>query len=588
MLMEKQTQTCQHCSAGFVIDEQDRAFMAGMRVPSPTFCPPCRLRRRLSWINIRKLYNRTSSDSGKSLISMYSADKPFRVVEDKDWWGDTYDMADYSAPYDFSKSFFQQFRELIQRVPLPHLHRDYARMDNSEYCNAATGVKNCYLCMAIDECEDTYYSFTIEHVKNSADISFASESELCYECSDITTCYNVRYSTDCENCNDLTFCQDCTGCTSCIGCINLRNASYRIFNVQYSKEEYEKKLADFHLETREGVEALREQARSFILTQPHRRTRNKNNEHVSGDYIVRSKNVHDSYTVNNSEDCRYAQFLRASHVGAKNSDGHDWSLFGIGSQRMYEAAWCGLGCNTIRFSVWNYCFGCHSSQDLFGCIGLRKKKYCILNKQYTREEYDELVPRIIAHMNEQPYIDAQRRIYRYGEFFPSELSPFAYNETLAQDYLPLSKDDAQSVGFEWMECDDGGVSNALSWKELPGSIKEAPDSICQKPILCRAYDENPALALRHNCTRVFRYIPQEIAFYQKLNIPLPTYCHNSRHSMRMSKRSPLKTWDRTCMCALPNHSWHAPDTCAESFSTSYSPSRQELIYCEKCYSAVVY
>lgn len=526
---------------------------------------------------------------------MYSQDKPFRVVEDKDWWGDTYDMNEYGTPYDFSKSFFQQFKELMLRVPLPHLHRDYSRMDNSEYCNAATGVKNCYLCMAIDECEDTYYSFTIEHVKNSADISFASESELCYECTDITICYNARYSTDCETCNDIYFCQDCTGCTSCIGCTNLRNASYRIFNTQYTKEEYAQKLAGFNLETREGVEALRKQAYLFISTQPHRNTRNKNNEHVSGDYIIHSKNVYDSYTVNNSEDCRYAQFLRASRVGAKNSDGYDWSLFGIGSQRMYETAWCGLQCNTLRFSVWNYyahdldyCFGCHSSENLIGCIGLRKKSYCILNKQYTKEEYEELVPRIIAHMNEQPYTDARGRAYRYGEFFPSELSPFAYNETLAQDYLPLSKEDAKSAGFEWIEYGDDGASNALSWKELPGSIGEVSDSICQSPILCRAYDENPTLALQHNCTRVFRYIPQEIAFYRKLNIPLPTYCHNSRHFMRLNKRSPLQTWNRTCMCALPDHSWHTHSTCNEEFSTSYSPESPELIYCEKCYSAVVY
>ena len=29
---------------------------------------------------------------------------------------------------------------------------------------------------------------------------------------------------------------------------------------------------------------------------------------------------------------------------------------------------------------------------------LRNKSYCILNKQYTKEEYEELVPKIIEHM----------------------------------------------------------------------------------------------------------------------------------------------------------------------------------------------
>jgi hypothetical protein len=31
-------------------------------------------------------------------------------------------------------------------------------------------------------------------------------------------------------------------------------------------------------------------------------------------------------------------------------------------------------------------------------VGLHDKSYCILNKQYTKEEYEELVPKIIEKM----------------------------------------------------------------------------------------------------------------------------------------------------------------------------------------------
>ena len=36
----------------------------------------------------------------------------------------------------------------------------------------------------------------------------------------------------------------------------------------------------------------------------------------------------------------------------------------------------------------------------FGCVGFKHKQYCILNKQYTKEEYEKLVQKIIKQMND--------------------------------------------------------------------------------------------------------------------------------------------------------------------------------------------
>ena len=41
----------------------------------------------------------------------------------------------------------------------------------------------------------------------------------------------------------------------------------------------------------------------------------------------------------------------------------------------------------------------------------------------------------------------------WGEFFPSSLSPFGYNETVANDFFPLSKEEATKQGFKWKEKD---------------------------------------------------------------------------------------------------------------------------------------
>ena len=89
-----------------------------------------------------------------------------------------------------------------------------------------------------------------------------------------------------------------------------------------------------------------------------------------------------------------------------------------------------------------YCRNTSNSSFLFGCLGLRNKQYCILNKQYTKEEYEALVPKITEHM---------MKTGEWGEFFPSSLSPFGYNETVASEYFPLSKEEALKQGFNWSD-----------------------------------------------------------------------------------------------------------------------------------------
>ena len=39
----------------------------------------------------------------------------------------------------------------------------------------------------------------------------------------------------------------------------------------------------------------------------------------------------------------------------------------------------------------------------------------------------------------------------WGQYFPASLSPFAYNETVANDYFPLTKDEAHDHGFAWYD-----------------------------------------------------------------------------------------------------------------------------------------
>lgn len=211
----------------------------------------------------------------------------------------------------------------------------------------------------------------------------------------------------------------------------------------------------------------------------------------------------------------------------------------------------------------SYSTDSYNSENLFGCIGLSKYKYCILNKQYAKNSYNSLVKKIIAHMNEMPFTDRKGRIYRYGEFFPIELSPFAYNETVAQEYFPLSAEAAVKAGYQWVE-------KKKEAKKAEGDIRE-----CAHAFNCT-----------EQCTGVFRVISQERSFYQKMHISLPTLCPNCRHYQRLKKRNPLKLWHRRCDYKEEGH-FHGENPCPHEFKTSYSPERKDVVYSEECYLRVV-
>jgi len=41
-----------------------------------------------------------------------------------------------------------------------------------------------------------------------------------------------------------------------------------------------------------------------------------------------------------------------------------------------------------------------------------------------------------------------------GTFFPLANAPFAYNESLAMEFFPLTKEQAVSKGYTWKDAED--------------------------------------------------------------------------------------------------------------------------------------
>jgi hypothetical protein len=490
---------------------------------------------------------------------------------------DKWDPLSFGKEYDFSKPFFEQFRELKNKVPRAERVQQ-GDANGSSYCNRASYNKNCYLLIRANYNENSYNSYSIWDSRDSADCYNIHKSELLYDCVDCLDCYHIQYSQECRQCRDSYFLFDCRNCVECVGCAGLRNGQYSILNQSYTKEEYKKEIEKLNLNTRKGLEDFAIKFQEVLKNTIKESAIFTNCVNSSGNWLADCKNAKNSYQSRNIEDGKNLLTIIDS------KDVMDYSYWGRNCELIYETANCGYDCSRIRFvnESWDachdltYCDNCYASENLFGCIGIRKGSYCILNKQYTREEYEELVPKIIQQMNEMPYKDKGGRVYAFGEFFPPELSASAYNTTAAYEHFPLSEKEATERGLAWEEFKEKEHKPTIIWKDLPEKIADVKDDILNEIIMCRAYDEQGVEATKqHNCTKAFKIIKDELAFYRRMNIPLPQYCLNTRHFKRFEKRNPLKLFSRSCA------------KCGKKIETSYAPERPEIVYCEKCYQQEV-
>ncbi|MCR4328460.1 MAG: hypothetical protein NUV53_02970, partial [Patescibacteria group bacterium] len=569
-------QACQNCKTQFTIEPEDFDFYKKIDVPPPTFCPICRMQRRFSWRNERTLHRNTCAKTGKTIISGFAPDSGYLVYNRDFWWSDDWDPLEYGAEYDFSKPFFVQFQDLMKRTPQPAVFN--ARTTNCEYGNHVGELKNGYLVAASWGGENLAYVSRSNFCKDCQDTFGIFNCELCYELISSVKCYRTHFSQNCEACTDSMFLFDCKGCSNCIGCINLRNKSYYIFNTAYSKEEYAEKIKELQLHTAHGLEKMQRRFEELKEKQPHRYAIFTNCQNVTGDSVYGASNCKWCFDIEGAKDCKYLI------NGAKMEGVYDGYGVGIVSGLIYEAIDTGDQGERMCFDgiVWSstnvyYSYNCMNSENLFGCVGLRKKQNCILNKQYSKEEFEKLREKIIMHMQEVPYGGAKGRIYKYGEFFPAEISPFGYNETVAQEYFPLTEKEANEKGFSWRNSEARKYAITIKPEELAETITDIPDSIIDEVIGCAHKG-----TCNDGCPTAFRIVPQELRFYRQLHIPLPRLCPNCRHYARLAKRNPPRLWNRKCQCVLKNHR-HGEDNCHEEFETTYSPERKEVVYCEACY-----
>ncbi|OGJ70138.1 hypothetical protein A3G69_00055 [Candidatus Peribacteria bacterium RIFCSPLOWO2_12_FULL_53_10] len=511
----------------------------------------------MAHVNRCHLFRGKSTFTNKEIISLYPADRGLNIYENDIWWSDQWDPLEYGRDVNMNTPLFSQLTVLIKEAPHMALFND--QNENSPYVNTTGWAKNCNLCYGADYSQDCYYGEAIYYSRNSLDCLHGQNLERCYESIDCNDGYGLLFCQNCNNCNDSAFLYDCIGCRNCFGCVGLRHKEYCYFNEECGKEEYLRRKQQHFPLTSQGILAIKKQRRALEVKVPRMCFVGTNNESVSGDYLFNSKNSVHCFDSDSLQDCKHCSNMR------KAKDCYDVNYWGHSGELCYDCLAVGENASCILFSlfVWGgtenmfYCFECISCSDCFGCSGLRHKKYCILNKQYTKEEYEVRVDILIGKM---------QRDGEWGEFLPVTASLSAYNETLAHHFYPLTKKEVEKRGWLWRDVTDEipKVTKVIPAEQLPERIDAIPDDVLEWAIESET------------SRRPFRILKPELEFYRAFDLPIPRVHPDERLQERWLLRNPRKLWSRKC------------GNCEKGIETTYAPDRSEIVYCEECYLKEVY
>ena len=549
----------QHCEGKFEIVQEDIEFLKMLRAPAPNYCPTCRRIRRYVYMGLYQLFKVPCAAPGHNelMISILPEECPFPVYDYKYFTSDEFDPFIFGKKYDDSRSPLEQLFEMRKIFPMPSfLNRDPSCI-NSEYSNGGRNTKNGYYVFGCYGSEDIWYSSMAGKTKYAMDSHYIYKSDHVYGSLHSKNIYKSSFMYFSDSCTDSMFLFDCRNCDSCFGCVNLRNAKHCVWNKQLSKDEYENFLKSIYPLSRTELKKYEEQFWQLVKSLPINAPRNTSVENVSGVMLTNVLNSHDVTESDNSEHMRHVD------GGLTHQDSMD-ILFSGGSNLLYGTTNIGSSSSNVKFSISSkFCINCEfvfNSKNLnncFMCFGLQNKEYCVLNKQYSPEDYFALVDKIKSDMWNRG---------EYGDSFDLKFSAQAYNFSKAQISFPLTDNEIIKLGgyvAKDPESNSGDI-NLLSGDQIPDTIDEATDDILNHGIVCEATG------------RPFRITTSELAFYRSMKLPLPS----TYPGVRMNEKGSFIPMGIKYNVACAK--------CNKYIYSAFDPKDGYILFCTECYQQEVY
>lgn len=559
-------------------------------------CSNCSIRRLMMFRNETNIYRNKCNNCSKDCISIFTLESKEII-----YCLDCYDKADFSKNDNSTldiNTIEKDFQTLYKKTPKKAIINEDT--ENCDYANYVWLSKNVYLSfLTYSWSEDIFYSYYTVNSRDCIDCYNIRNCEKCYECTYTIESFNCYYSYNLVNSSDCYFSLSLQNCKNCLFSSNLINKEYYIYNKQYSKSEYKKILNWFKktLLSNNWLIKLKKDYENIKEKTIYKNVQKVNTQRCAWNFISNSKNSILSSSCNSVEDS-------VNVWGNIISDSVNliwwWNI-----QKSYNSCSVWYDCSNI-ISVFNTVnsnnvfnsMNIFYSNNILYSIWLKNKSFCILNKQYSKEEYTEKSAEILKKLKEN---------WLFWSFFSNEFNNIPYNDSAAMEYFPIQKlifpdkreeilnKDAYWIIFilepekflskaildlwweikinilwktfekevnipEWM--------NLIKTSELPDSNNDLSNEF-EKMLLSSAI-------ICDITWRPFRIMKYELDFYKKNNISIPRVHPKIRNIQRTKIINPKNLYLTNC------------DNCKKEVLASYSTKEKKVIYCEKCYDEKVY
>ncbi len=525
-------QLCKLTGKNFIISSEEENACLEFGIDLPQIVPEERIRKCLAFLPSTNFFKRYCDHTKKEIFSVYPANTFFPVYDFEYWKNKEFNAQSFFLDFDGSRTFLEQLQEIWQVVPRPAVVNE--SISDSTNIHNSINIKNSYWIFNSFNLQNCLYSTNLIESNNSLDCSQLYLCNNCYESVHCFECDNLYYSTQCVSSKNSWFLFNCNNCENCLCCVNLENKKYHVFNKPVSPEEFGKLKEKMGFYARPLLDLVKDRFQDFLqqFTLPH--LFSFNSKGSSGNYLRDCKKVIDSFECYYSKGLINCQSMLSSEnclesvycTGVKNSA---YAVGCANSKRIHSSVSC--------YSVENasYSLYCENSKNIFACVGLNNQEYCIFNKQYTKKEYQNIVSKIKKHLKENNL---------QGTFFPLGFSDYAYNLSLAEEVMPLTKITAQLMGFRWDETQEDASFSILNVKDLDYSVvySDPPEDL--RNLSWQEIKDSIYVCILSG--QPFTLTEAEFNFYQDHGLPAPNQCYKERLRERLSRITSPQMFQREC------------------------------------------
>ncbi|MDA1038207.1 MAG: hypothetical protein O2877_00785 [bacterium] len=546
--------TCELTGEKWMMDEEEIGWYKKFNVPPHPWSPLTRMKHLVGFWEVYQFWYVQHPGTGKRFLSATHPSTGIPVLPDEEWFDK--DFSTLNQEVDLQQSIFDQIRTLELRVPFPAL-RSIKKPENS-IAVMSCGDVNSYFVMACRS-KNSFYSTDVMDLEDSAEVSAGSAIQGSYHILQSHRIFNCRFLHGCYDCLNSMFLFDCRNCENCFGATNKRNKKYLWMNEQLSKEEWEKRFAEVDMRRRSQIETYKQDFSELMRKEAiWPENFNEKCTNVLGEYMV------------NAVDCKYVfagvegPYRNLYHVvylsGHAEDSAFTAGLYGSSLAYLSQSV---VDCNDVKF-CWScvrcqrmeYSIFCYDCEDCFGCIGLRRKRFCIFNKQYTEDDYWKKVDEIKCAMFERG---------ECGQFFPAKLflgywpegGLVLYNaQDEASIYDPLVFD-PEGDGAMGSITERTGVDASTVPDDIDDMTDEAWTNVA-------VFDKEFG--------RRFAYLKPELDWYRKQKLGAPREHFIKRVYDLLLEQNLMMFEKKSC------------EACGASITVAQSVSYPDRkIYCKSCY-----